>query len=939
MTSLLALAIMMQSNQHAELKGADVVLKFLKTEFAKARTDNAPRTEVPEEYKKKQDLENRIGSFPGESKGLDPQSAAGRWLKLLDDTIMLKSSFMSVVTVIPPPESWPYIQSGIEARMAAKTSLAASTYRLFGALLGTDSKAQESALRTFWDAGLKAKKGSYGPNQIYRMVNALAVKNKYRELLRESLTRQSTSTGEMDLSDEMIELVGKDKEQFFSNLITNAKCQIDLNEGWTETENDRLIYEIAVRTAADHKSPQWRLAERMDNIKLFEAISQKYSPFSAKKSKKDPFSEYSDNHDGTIARTYYICSLAKAGQIDRAIKGAGDGSTISKLSAYELSESRNESLFEFFKRYLRVRPIEAFWDAFESIAMSNGKFNDLLDVSNEALNTKKLQNSLRLKAMVSKENALLALDKIDDAIKVLTERSKIEVKDRSTSSTDEAVYRLAILGRLLNRPSVLNLVSKLRKEEKYLGRVFFPDEVEAPAVREARYLDKKDGASYYLDETASIELIRIYSDANRPLDVIKVAEAEGLWTYAYIREVDAQMDQSLYNSRGPVISMLLASALVQVGRTEEALIIVKDYVASHPADDDGYKLLIACKSDSLLNDLDLLAKENPYEERPFIWKAKVLALSGKIDEAEQTIKAAIAIDPSDGDQGHGRRMLAYTVYAEILEKKGDTSNAKLYRSVVEAIRMSEKADVYLQAGLIARALKLYENSLTIFSDAYCIQSRLAIHLAETGRMQEAVSHYRKAYELMVDSFGYVETHCFGCESAFRGEIQQKIAEEVFTKVAKERPNKPQVHYLLGYLRETQGRNVEAVEHYRRAVILDDKYLNAWIKLGEVGKTILTEDELNSVKQKVAKLDSRPHGTPGSNFDSQIFEATFLEAYNLSALKIANDSKPLFKLKKVVEVRPRLEFGGWRRGYLTSPLPGSGIVSSSMFSGLDSLISR
>src|SRR5262249_39345225 len=155
--------------------------------------------------------------------------------------------------------------------------------------------------------------------------------------------------------------------------------------------------------------------------------------------------------------------------------------------------------------------------------------------------------------------------------------------------------------------------------------------------------------------------------------------------------------------------------------------IAKNFVSHNLGDDLGYEVLVSCGSKDVLSDLDSLLPLNRYEERPLIWKAKVLLDQGKIDEAETAIKAAIAIDPSDGDEPHGRRMFAYTVYADILEKKGDSAQAGVMRGVVRAIRMAEKADDLLQAGLIKRAIKTYNDALSEFSDAYCIQSRLAIN--------------------------------------------------------------------------------------------------------------------------------------------------------------------------------------------------------------------
>jgi tetratricopeptide (TPR) repeat protein len=127
--------------------------------------------------------------------------------------------------------------------------------------------------------------------------------------------------------------------------------------------------------------------------------------------------------------------------------------------------------------------------------------------------------------------------------------------------------------------------------------------------------------------------------------------------------------------------------------------------------------------------------------------------------------------------------------------------------------------------------------LNEFADAYCIQSRLAIQLAALGRHEEALKHYQRAFELMPDSFGRMESHCFGCEGTFSSKTAQGVAETTFQRLLLLTPDKPQLHYLIGYLRTTQGRHKEASAHYRKAVSLDRDYLNAWTKLAEAERRI------------------------------------------------------------------------------------------------------
>jgi tetratricopeptide (TPR) repeat protein len=200
-------------------------------------------------------------------------------------------------------------------------------------------------------------------------------------------------------------------------------------------------------------------------------------------------------------------------------------------------------------------------------------------------------------------------------------------------------------------------------------------------------------------------------------------------------------------------------------------------------------------------------------------------------------------------------MRAYAVLSEILQRKGDVQNSEQSAHAVAAIRLSEKADALHAAGLYGRAFDTYRDALELFSDAYCIQSRLAVQLNKQGRRREALEHYRRAYELMPESFGRVESHCFGCESVFQDSEAQGIAERVFSDVIRVTPGKAQAHYLLAYLRETKGDYEGAVQSLRSAVGIDGKYLNAWKRLHDIGdKTYLDPGEQDIARLKLLELD-------------------------------------------------------------------------------------
>ena len=306
---------------------------------------------------------------------------------------------------------------------------------------------------------------------------------------------------------------------------------------------------------------------------------------------------------------------------------------------------------------------------------------------------------------------------------------------------------------------------------------------------------------------------------------------------------------------GTPMLYVAARALLKTGHTEPARRAIQRLIESQAGYDPAYELFLEMGGPDLEAQLDTLSKRDRFEERPLIWKAKLQLDAGRVEEAETTVRKAIAIDPSDGEEGKGDRMRAYAVLADVLDKKGDPEQAKIMRGAVMAIRLSEHADDWWTAGLLTRAVKMYEKALGHFADAYCIQSRLALRYTELRDFEKAEQHYVRAFELMPSSFGRIESHCFGCEGAFKGEQAQGIAERVFTRLAEKMTDKPQVFYLLGYLRQEQGKKAEAAEQFRKAVKLDPDYFNAWSHLLEVSAdAALPQAEIDSAILAMLRLD-------------------------------------------------------------------------------------
>ncbi len=359
------------------------------------------------------------------------------------------------------------------------------------------------------------------------------------------------------------------------------------------------------------------------------------------------------------------------------------------------------------------------------------------------------------------------------------------------------------------------------------------------------------------------ELAALYYSAGHYDDVLDLLTQSPDWNardvselFGSTPEVDAVSVMWMHIGASPLpVPFMAARALEAKGEKDRAQKINDALLDQDPGLDRGYELLLDLKGTNAIPRLDELFSRDQFEERPLIWKAHLLRQENRLAEAEKVVRQAIAIDPSDGEEGRGDRMRAYAELADILDAQGNAKDAAFYREVVKSIRLSERADQFYLAGLLKRAIGMYQEALTHFSDAYCIQSRLAIQLAALGENDEAAEHYRRAYELMPDSFGRVESHCFGCEKAFDGARAQSIAEKVFTQLAAERPNKPQVHYLLGYLRSEQERYGEALTNYLTAVQLDPDYLNAWVKAREASdQTLVSPRERDRITFNILRLD-------------------------------------------------------------------------------------
>jgi tetratricopeptide (TPR) repeat protein len=708
---------------------------------------------------------------------------------------------------------------------------------------------------------------------------------------------------------DLVPLVGPEKaEAFLRRALVKSKAQLNIDAG---TATDKLAQKLALELVSELKTPQWSLVNSLESVDLYEAMEKRF----AKTGTNEPPATVSDmpsvplppdafgDNEKQSARIYYLLGLiarertADAVTVARQFEKENDAYFPNDVIRQMERAGFVGQLNGFFHELLQQNPDLPFWEEYVQVAAHAGQTAEMVKLVQAAISKPGLSKGQRVHLQQLLYQALLANDEVEAGVTEL--RRLIQTNEPAPASSGryeresrgDLALNLARIGHLLNRPEWLEegladakAVVQKQDETDYspwgnstalslasllddLNRGPEAEAVLATALSNA--VSKKANPRMYGYEERSTPatqiltaLARLYHHAGRDADVLKLFDDAPYWGVKDLADLNsrfADLEDMVPNySHQPVIvpvGYYAAAALAKTGRAAEARTLLNPLFDQSPGCDRLYELLLSLDDEQAPAELDALFARDQFEERPLIWKAHWLRTHQRLAEAEQAARQAIAIDPTDGEEGPGDRIRAYVELAEIRAARGDTNEAATLRGVVQSVHQAELADQFHAAGLLKRAVALYQDSLNRFADAYCIHARLAVQLSDMGLHQQAEEHYRRAYELMPDQFGRMESYCFGCERAFDGERAQSIAEKVFTELAQKTPNKPQVHYLLGYLREEEGRYPEALTNYRVAVRLDPDYLNAWEKIEGISSHVFqSATERDAVVFNLLRLD-------------------------------------------------------------------------------------
>ena len=899
-----------------------------------------------------------------------PAAAANEWLALADrlakiyaqrqnadDEVYAPPQFSELLAVLPPPAAWDEIAKAVAARPAPAAMKDAREFglRMLGAALTGDRAALAAQVEAFEKMLLKGKRNEVQQMaEVSRAINdhLLAFSDDPKAILA-GVERQIAAAARESMygSRDIIlpDLVGIFGEAGATPLIERAILSKSRRISIHGRATAALASKLALKLVGKLQVPRWELVNSPDAVELYEALEKKFANAKPVRANTADALADLDNEDTghkNSARTFYLIGLITHGRAADAAKlarGMKDESeefqlNLSHSSAVLTRAGFITELDDFFHELLSQDPGLPFWEAYFDTAARSGRTERMLTLARATAAKPELTGNKRSGIREKFYRALLAADQVDEGVKELRAlvASALKAVDRNTSASrgrtqdlQQLALALAKLGHLLEhaewteeglaaampKPGAADaangfyeiraLVDALVKFGHLADAEKLLADLLQRSIATAGQRGFQSGDRSTTDLLAT--LVNLYHKAGRHEDVLLLLEKSAHWGVKDLAQFVSPGMSGLDSDESTHVQRAAAAALIHAGRNAEARAIVDALLDLEGGNDRNYELLIQLAGQDAVPRLDALFARDPFEERPLIWKALLLHQAGRDEEAEKIARQAIAIDPSDGEQGKGDRMRVYAVLADIRAARGDAKEADILRGVLRAIRQSENADDFSEAGLHSRAVKMYADSLNHFADAYCIQSRLAVHLSELGRHEEAAKHYAKAFELMPDSFGRVETHCFGCEGAFSGEQAQGVAERVFTTLVAKTPDKPQVHYLLGYLREQQGREKDALPHFRQAVKLDPDYLNAWKHLAGLSQELhLPAATRDAIALNILRLDPLGrHGAPDVSSVSDLRRLwTALDAAAKSHTKLPATLLPLPASRAEIEKMER-----------------------------------
>ncbi|AHF93021.1 hypothetical protein OPIT5_25250 [Opitutaceae bacterium TAV5] len=640
---------------------------------------------------------------------------------------------------------------------------------------------------------------------------------------------------------------------------------LDLRSAGAETA--ALARKLALANIATLQAPQWLLAADSQGADLFEALA-------------DRFREGNEQQAGyALARNYYLGALVLANRVDAAlglVAGLPPAAVVTIPDAIRdeiVRRNRGETLWLVLQGVTRRAPSGAAWDSFFRLSQHLGRLSAFASLAQEIADDRARTPAVRFRAARSLAAAELAAANPDAGIarlrKLLAEKQVLPaIRDEQAFVARQLLEIADLRGDAALFDETLAAGRGLLEARRTSQPALWPEAAgafarhllalnrpaEALAIT-AIVADPAAGGSWspaarqqlLADHLAALVALEKWSDA-----VALLRDNPG-WGAADL----ADLIRSGIRSGDTPAGYLAARALLETGDKSAARQILEAQIFATPSFDGAYRIWLDIAGIDALSLLDRLVQQDRYEPRPLIWKSRVETMLGNTEAALATLRIAAGVDPTDNASPPADRMRVYEFVSEALKKKGDLETAEFFANVLKAVRLTAEGDRWSQAGLTPRGLERYQEALKFFPNASAALWRATFAFERQGRHDEAITAFRRACEFMADSINRLGSPFVDAPGIrwFGGPATQAIAEETFDKLSRRQPGRPQFAFLMGILREEQGRTTEAVKFYQRAVQIDPFQLGAWGRLaGLLDRTDLSAKDRDEVFFNILELD-------------------------------------------------------------------------------------
>ena len=258
-------------------------------------------------------------------------------------------------------------------------------------------------------------------------------------------------------------------------------------------------------------------------------------------------------------------------------------------------------------------------------------------------------------------------------------------------------------------------------------------------------------------------------------------------------------------------------SLATLGRRPQAIAALRQAVTLNRGFAEAWRAL----GDALFAEGDLAEAEKAFTahylasiREPALRPAAAALAAGRLDEAEQTLRAYLLTRPND----------------------------------VEALRLM--ADALARRERYADAETLLAHALSLEPTHHGARFSYASALFHQQKAAEALSHVERLLELDAEDAPY--RNLLAASLALTGDFDRAIA--TYEGLLAQFPKQPRIWLNLGHALRSVGRRADAVDAYRRAIALAPSLGDAYWSLANLKVAPLSADDETSIRLQLARAD-------------------------------------------------------------------------------------